>query len=123
MKQISIYGMIIGTIIAGSPLAYAEDHCIDQSTGQLHQQQLDQMARMEYQNRLREWARNIGIEIKDLEAAVANKDSRLLATSLGMKYRSRRAIAQTHEATDKQVSQCGAGDRVSETYRPIDRAT
>lgn len=101
MKQISIYGVIIVSLIVGNSLASADDHCVSQPTGQLQQQQLDRMARMEYQNRLQEWARNIGIEIKGLEATVAGKDPRLLATSLGMKYRSRLAIAQTHNEADE----------------------
>lgn len=123
MKRLSIYGVILGSLIAGSSLANADDHCADQPTGQLQQQQFDQMARMEYQNRLREWARNIGIEIKGLEATVANKDPRLLATRLGMKYRSRLTLEQTHDAADERIGLCSVGDRESEAHRPVGRAT
>lgn len=123
MKQISIYGVMIGSLIVGSSLANADDHCIDQPTGQLQQQQLDRMARMEYQNRLREWARSIGIEIEGLEASVAGKDPRLLATSLGIKYRSRLALTETHDEADERIGLCSVGDRASESHRPGDRTT
>lgn len=86
MKRHYLAGAIVGSF-AFVALASAEGTVGGSPAKHFTQEQLNQAAKAEYLSKLREWANGLGIELRGVESVVAAKDPRLLATSLGMRYR------------------------------------
>lgn len=86
MKWHYLAGAVVGSF-AFIALANAEGSLGSSPERHFTQEQLDQAAKAEYLSKLQEWAKGLGIELQGVEAVVAAKDPRLLATRLGMRYR------------------------------------
>lgn len=86
MKWHYLAGAVVGSF-AFIALANAESSLGSSPERRFTQEQLDQAAKAEYLSKLQEWAKGLGIELQGVEAVVAAKDPRLLATRLGMRYR------------------------------------
>lgn len=86
MKWHYLAGAVIGSF-ASIASASAEESRGSAPEQRFTQEQIDQAAKAEYLSRLHEWAKELGLELQGVEAVVAAKDPRLLATRLGMRYR------------------------------------
>ncbi len=98
MKWHYLAGAVVGSF-GFVTLASAEGSLGSSPEKRFTQEQLDQAAKAEHLSRLREWANGLGIELRGAEAVVAAKDPRLLATSLGMRYRIKAADSHDYNGT------------------------